>query len=141
MYEITINMSWFPAWMMWTLGGAMYFSIGVILSCLFKAREARQEYYVDHGCGKECCPGVRCGQTVQISYSERHSHRCRGDNLTIDHKFSWEASQIAKCASLVVWPLVLVIGAGGQIACVIKDLWHHAEQYGLKGLKKPSSQG
>lgn len=136
MYEITINMSWFPAWMLWAAGGAAYVGIGIVLSCLFKAREEQQKFYLDQGCGRQCCPGTRCGEIVVVSYSERHHHRCSGDMLTTNHKFSSEACEVAKCASLIIWPIVLVIGAFGQLACVIRDLWWHSGQYGLRKVKR-----
>jgi hypothetical protein len=131
MYEITVNMSWFPAWMLWSIAGAMYFSIGIVLSCVFKARETVQDYYRRKGCGQVCCSGNVCGKPHPNDY-RGEVHFCNGANLTTNHQSSWEACQIGKCASIPLWPAVLAIGSFIKFCGLIKDLWHHAGLYGLK---------
>lgn len=127
MYEITLNLSWFPVWMMWTVGGIVYVSVGIAISCLFKAREDVQQQLYENGCGLECCPGHKCGRQYQQS-----THHCTGDNLTTDHKVSYEVCEIAKAVSIPLWPVVLMIGAFWKFCCVIKDLWCHSAKYALK---------
>jgi hypothetical protein len=124
MPEITINLSWFPAWLLWTVGGAFYVTIGLAISCLFKVREAKQYLYWKSGCGATCCAGHKCGEAYT-------NHKCNGTGLTTHHEVSFEFCRIGKCLSIPAWPAMLALSIPIKLCCVIKDLWWHAEQYGI----------
>jgi len=131
MPEINIDLSWFPAWLLWTAGGALYFTIGIVISCLFKIREVRQRHYYFNGCGKVCCPGHVC-----VGQNNGDKHRCNGILGTTDHDTSDDFCKAGRQASPILWPAVLVISTFVKIFVVVSDLWGEVEQYGLKNVKK-----
>lgn len=131
MPEITINLSWLPGWLLWTGGGALYFTIGIFISCLFRIREVRQRHYYFYGCGKTCCPGHVC-----VGEEGADHHRCKGSWGTTDHDTSDDFCRAGRQFSIILWPPILVISMMVKVFVVIHNLWNEVEQYALKNSQR-----